>query len=163
MAGVNNIVNIPGVVDKIRQTKLNTIINGKNLDTISAERAADTMKKEFLDETGNITTIYKQNGKKISDYYKTQTTLPDGTITTLGSVKASKTIKLLRDKSKMYVLKNIFDDTYIKHIPAYELRKLCANLHLKTKENYLGMSLCGETILRKTNRTHLIGLYVEEL
>ncbi len=61
----NNIYNLPGVLEKARNTKRTTIINGKNIDTISAEKSAETMKKEIL-INDNITTIYKENGKKIS-------------------------------------------------------------------------------------------------
>lgn len=163
MKGDNNIVYSEGIVDKIRKTKLNTFIDGKNLDTISAERAAATMSKEFIDEQNNMTTIYKQNGKKLSDYYKTLVILPDGTTTTIGKLRSSKTIEIIRSKSKMYILKNIFNDSYCEYLPAYELRKISPGLHTKTKEDYLGKSKYGINRLIKTNRSHLIGLYVEEL
>ena len=66
VSGLGNPVHIPGVVDKIRKKKSSTFIDGKNLDTISAERAAETMKKEIILEDGTITTRYKENGKKLS-------------------------------------------------------------------------------------------------
>lgn len=163
MAGCNNIVNKDGVVDKIRQTKINTFIDGKNLDKISAERAADTMNKVFINENGDITTIYKQNAKKLSEFCKTTVNLPDGTITTMGQLRSVKSTKYKRDKSKIYIVKNVFNDLYCEYIPAYELRKISADLQSKTKENYLGKSNIGKSTLIRTNRSHLIGLYVEEL
>lgn len=60
----NNPAKDSETLSKIRNTKAKTFIEGKNLDTISAERAAKTMKKEYVNEDGETTTIYKENGKK---------------------------------------------------------------------------------------------------
>lgn len=163
MLGSNNIVNLEGVVNKIRQTKSETIIDGKNLDTISAERAAETMHKEFINQDGESTTIYKENGKKISQHYSTEIILEDGTITTLGKIRGDKHVAKLRAKSAIYIIKNIFDATYLQTLPAYELRKISPDLQSKTKDNYLGKSKFGQTYFKNTNREHLIGLYVEKL
>jgi hypothetical protein len=67
MSGYNNPSKNPNILQKIRNTKSSTFIDGKNLDSIGTERAADTMKKEFINESGEHTTIYKENGKKLSN------------------------------------------------------------------------------------------------
>ena len=163
MSGANNIVNQEGVVDKIRNTKSTTKIDGKNLDTISAERAAITMKQEFLDSEGKVTTQYKENGKKISEFYKEEVILSDGTITTKGELRGIEHRKKLQAKSQMYLIKNVFDQTYSQTLPAHEVRKISPGLESKTKEEYLGKSKFGQNHFTKTNREHLIGLYVEKL
>lgn len=163
MAGKNNIVHKIGVVDKIRKTKATTKIDGKNLDTISAERAAFTMKQEFVNDKGEVTTQYKENGKKISEFLKTTVELPDGTITTNLAIRSKLHQNRLQAKSQRHILKNVFDDTYSIILPAYEIRKLSPGLLSKTKEKYLGKSKFGQTQFIRTNREHLIGLYVEEL
>ena len=163
MSGFNNIVNQEGVVEKIRNTKSTTKIDGKNLDTISAEKAALTMKQEFLNSEGKVTTQYKENGKKISEFYKEKVTLSDGTITTKGVIRGKATVEKLRAKSQIYIVKNVFDNTYSQTLPAYEVRKISPGLESKTKEEYLGKSKFGQNHFIKTGRKHLIGLYVEKL
>lgn len=160
--GSNNIACNPETLYKIRNTKSTTLIDGKTLDTISAERAAETMNKEFVNTKGEITTQYKENGKKISDFYKTEVLLSDSSITTKGALRAEKHKQKLRDKSKKYILKNIFDEEFTQEVPAYELRLISPDLQSKTKDNYLGKSKFGQTYFKNANKEHLIGLYVEE-
>lgn len=163
LKGANNIACNPETLAKIRNTKSVTIINGKNLDTISAERAAETMNKEFINSDGNLTTQYIENGKKISQFYKQEIILDDGTITTKGAIRGKATVAKLQAKSQKFIVKNIFDDTYREILPAYELRKISANLHTKTKENYLGKSKFAQAVFLKSNKMHLVGLYCEKL
>jgi hypothetical protein len=157
MFGPNNIVNLPGVIDKIRRTKSSTFIDGKKLDTIGAERAAITMKKEIINEVGESSTIYKENGKKISN------TLLQ--IEENGKTKAQnrgeKVKKKLRQIGKWYKLKNVFDPSYEEKLPAVEIRNISPGLEKCTKEKYLGKSEFGKTIFKNKNKEHLIGLYVE--
>jgi hypothetical protein len=157
--GENNPVKQKWVVDKIRDKKQNTYIDGKNLDTISAERAAKTMHQEFLDENGNCTTIYKENGKKLS---KTLLSIEDN-----GKTKAyNKNKKLhenLRRKGKWYKVLNIFDDTYEEILAAADVRKISPGLESCSRDNYLGKSKFGFSILNKRNKSHLIGLYCEKI
>lgn len=157
MSGENNIINLPGVLDKIRRTKSSTFIDGKNLDTIGAERAAITMKKEIINEVGESSTIYKENGKKISN------TLLQ--IEENGKTKAQnrgeKVKKKLRQIGKWYKLKNVFDPSYEEKLPAVEIRNISPGLEKCTKEKYLGKSEFGKTIFKNKNKEHLIGLYVE--
>jgi len=163
MKGENNIVNKKGVVEKIRKTKQTTIIDGKNLDSISALRASETMKKEILDEYGNITTQYKLNAIKLSNHLNTEIVLEDGTISTIAKERGKIKGKKMREQGKKYVLKNVFDDTYSIVKYAVEIREISPGLEHKTKENYLGMSKFGQTHLKKHNKDNLIGLYVEIL
>ena len=163
MKGDNNLVHDKNIIDRIRKTKLETYINGKNLDTISAERAAATMKKEFVDESGNITTIYKINGKKLSKHLNTEITLENGTVTTVAKERnKAKGIKM-REIGKKYILKNIFDETFSVIKDAIEIREISPGLESKTKENYLGKSKFGYNHFMKINKPTLIGLYVEML
>lgn len=157
MTGNNNIVHMDGTVDKIRDTKLSTIIDGKNLDTISAERAAETMKKEFINDKGEKTTQYKENGKKLSTHLLQ--------IEENGKTKAYNKNKLshekMRQTGKWYKVFNIFDSSYEQVLCAADVRKICANLESKTKENYLGINENASKKLIKNNKKELIGLYVE--
>lgn len=158
MRGNNNIVHLEGVVDKIRKTKLEN-----NLDGISAERAAETMRKEFVDENGNITTKYKENAKKLSATLTKEFVDENGNITSLAKIRGILHGKNLRDKGKQYHLKNVFDDTFVMVLCAVEIRDISPGLTTKTKENYLGMSLFGYNRFMERGTPELIGLYVEEL
>lgn len=162
-SGDKNIVHMNGVVDKIRQTKLTTIIEGKNLDTISAERAADTMRKRYIKEDGSETSIYEQNAIKLSKTLMKQIIDSDGNITTIAKSRSKKGRKTLIMKGKFYKLKNVFDDSVCKILPAIEIRKLSPGLEKKTKDDFLGKSKFGFNRFSKRGDHHLIGLYVEEL
>lgn len=159
MTGDNNIVHMDGVVDKIRDTKSSTIIDGKNLDTISAERAAETMKKEFINEKGETTTQYKENGKKLSAHLLQ--------IEENGKTKAYNKNKLfhekLRQKGKWYKVLNIFDSSYEQILCAVDVRKISPGLEKCVKDNYLGKSKFGTNYFFKRGKQELIGLYVERL
>ena len=159
MSGKNNIANNKEVVSKIRETKQNTYIDGKNLDTISAERAANTMKNEYIGKDGEITTIYKETGKKIS---KNLLQIEEN-----GKTKAynrnKQTHEKLRKNGNWYKVLNIFDTSYEKILPAVEVRNISPGLEKCNKENYLGKSKFGQTILTKKGKCDLIGLYVEKL
>jgi len=159
VSGDNNPTKRKEVVDKIRNKKSNTFVDGKNLDTISAENAANTMQKEFIDEGGNSTTIYKENGKKIS---KTLLEIEEN-----GKTKAyNKNKKLheeLRQKGKWYYVYNIFDKEYKMKLPAVEVRNISPGLEGCTIDNYLGKTKFGKSILTKKGKENLIGLYVERI
>lgn len=158
MSGDNNPAKKPEVVEKIRLTKINN-----NLDKISAERAAITMKKTFIDDNGNYTTIYKQNGKKLSEHLNKEIILDDGTTTTIAKIKARKKGDKAILNGKFYKVLNVFNPDYLEILPAIEVRKLSPGLEKKNKDNFLGKSKFGITSLTKKGKTHLIGLYVEEL
>lgn len=155
-SGDKNPTKNPLVVDKIRKTKSTTYIGIKNLDTISAERAAETMKKEYVDYDGNVTTIYKENGKKLSETLKNSD---------LGKRRAHK------KKENYYssiecprvIIFNIFDDNFREEMTLNAARKISPALDTKTKEDYLGKSKFGQTILTKRGKEKLIGLYCEIL
>jgi hypothetical protein len=159
VSGDKNPAKNPDVVSKIRSTKSSTFIDGKNLDTISAERAAETMKKEFVNESGELTTVYEETGKKISTYLLE--------IEDNGKTKAFNKNKAvhekLRQKGKWYKVMNIFDETYQEILPAVEVRSKSPGLEGCSKENYLGKTKFGETILKKKGKPELIGLYVERI
>lgn len=159
VSGDNNPTKMDGVVDKIRLTKLSTFIDDKNLDRVSAERVAETMKKEFISANGSVTTIYKENGKKIS---KTLLELEEN-----GKTKAYNKNKVihqkLRQKGKWYKVMNVFDETFEKVLPAAEVRKLSPGLESCSRDNYFGKSKYGSTILKKRGKQELIGLFVERI
>lgn len=158
MSGDNNPAKKPEVVEKIRFTKINN-----KLDKISAERAAITMKKIFIDENGNHTTIYEQNGKKISAHLNQEIILKDGSITTVAKLKARKKGDNAILNGKFYKVLNVFDTEYLQILPAIKVREISPGLEKKTKDNFLGKTKFGITTLTKKNKKHLIGLYVEEL
>lgn len=162
MVGKNNIVYKEGVVDKIRITKVNTIIDGKNMDEIGAQRAATTMRQQFITESGEVTSIYKETSKKISLCLNTEFLDEEGHITTKAKQRGKKHSVLLRKRSKLYLLKNVFDDNVNEILDAKSIRDISPGLETKTKENYLGCSLWGKNTLIKKQKQHLIGLYVEE-
>lgn len=162
MSGDKNIVHLDGVVSKIRQTKSTKTIDGKNMDTISSERAANTMKQKYKSEDGKETTIYEQNGLKISKTLNNPFTDKDGNITSLGKVRGKYHSKSMISKGKFYLLKNVFDDSIYRILPAIEIRKISPGLEKKTKDDYLGKSKFGANLFSKRGDHHLIGLYVEE-
>jgi hypothetical protein len=156
MSGDNNIVHKDGVVDKIRETKQKTYIDGKNLDTISAERAANTMKKEFINDKGELTTIYKENGKKISEIL-------------ISNGLAKKRAQGRRERyyaspdCPRVIVYNVFDESYIEEMTLNAARKISPALDTKTRENYLGMKNTAKDKLIKKGKAHLIGLYCERI
>lgn len=158
LKGDNNLVYKPGVIEKIRKTK-----KDKNLDKVSAINASKTMSKIYKDENGNDTTIYAENGKKISKHLNKIIKLEDGSITTIAKQKARIKGDAAIAKGKFYKVFNVFDPTYEEILSAIEVRKISPGLEKKNKENFLGKSKFGITTLTKKNKSHLIGLYVEEL
>lgn len=159
VSGNNNPVKMDGVVEKIRLKKSTTFIDGKTLDTVSAERAAETMNKEFVSTDGSVTTIYRETGKKIS---KTLLELDEN-----GKTKAYNKNKAihekLRQKGKWYKVMNVFDETFEKVLPAVEVRKMSPGLESCSRDNYLGKSKFGSSILEKRGKPELIGLFVERI
>jgi hypothetical protein len=158
MSGNNNIVHQTGVVDKIRKTKLE---NG--LDKISAERAAETMKRPFLDSTGKETTIYEQNGRKLSATLNQVFIDDSGNETTLATERGKKKrVQMLRD-GKWFCVKSVFDESLNMILPCALVRQISPALDKKTRDDYLGKSKFGQTTFRDSNREYLIGLYAEIL
>lgn len=135
---------------KMRNAKRTKTIDGKNMDTIGAERAAKTMRNNGT---------YEITAKKISE--KRLQVMSDGR--SLASHLNEKVHKKLRAKSKLYKVKNVFDENYCEILPAYEVRKISAKLPILTRENYLGMTNYGKSVLIKSGRESLIGLYCEML
>lgn len=158
MMGSKNIIHKEGVLAKIRQKKTNTIIQGKNMDKIAAEKAANTMKKEYINEQGQITTIYKETGKKNSKYWNEEITIGEETLTRV-QFRNRKNHQTQRNNGKWYLLKNVFNPEFEQRLCASEIRKISAGLPNKTRENYLGKSKDGKTKLIKSGKEELIGLY----
>jgi hypothetical protein len=157
VVGNNNPVHKHGVVDKILLKKLTTYIDGKNLNTISAERAAITMKKEIIID-GDITTIYRENGKKLSKTLK-QTVIINGLSISKSALRAKTKQRSSIFLGKWYKVKSALDESYEEVLAAIHVRGVCANLESKTVANYLGKSKFGKTMFR--NKPNLIGLYCE--
>jgi hypothetical protein len=161
MSGKNNIVHKAGVVDKIRTTKSSTVIDGKNLDTISAERAAATMKKPIITETG-LTTIYQQAASKQSQTLQKTFIGNNGEVTSLAKEYGKDRSKRMRQNSQWYYLKNTFDPFFCRKLQAPDVRLISPGLEKCTRDNYLGKSKFGRTILTKRGKADLIGLFVEK-
>jgi hypothetical protein len=155
----NNPTKRKDVVDKIRDKKKNTFIGYKNMDTISAERAAETMKKEFINDRGEVMTIYKENGKKLSN---TMLQL-EANGKTKAYNKNKNTHKKLRQKGKWYKVLNVFDDKFSVVLPAADVRKISPGLESKTIDNYVGMVNSAKGKLIKKGKSDLIGLYCERI
>lgn len=161
MAGGNNIVHKDGVVNKIRSTKLNTIIDGKNLDKISSERAAQTMRAVITTESGAETTIYKLAAAKHSETLNKPFMNESGEITTLAKEYGKQRAIRMIQQGKWYILRNVFDPNLVQRLPAIEIRAISPGLEKCTKDNYLGKSKFGQNVLTKKGKASLIGLYVE--
>lgn len=161
MKGENNIVNKPGVVDKIRLTKSTTLIEGKNLDQISSERAAQTMSKVIITASGEETTIYKLAATKQSQTLNKPFIDKLGNETTLATEYGKQRSLRMRSQGKWYLVKNVFDPSMCQKLSAMEVRTISPGLEKCTKDNYLGKSKFGQNILTKRGKATLIGLYVE--
>ena len=157
MTGLKNIVHLPGVVDKIRKTKLD-----KGLDQISADKASKTMKEQFIDENGNLTTIYEKTAKKISHTINEMKVI-NGEKTTIAKHRGKNHSSLLRERGKWFIVKNIYDHTIKMILPEVKVRSISPGLPKKTKIDFLGKSKFGQTHYKKISKEFLIGLYVEEL
>lgn len=161
MTGSNNIIHKPGVLDKVRETKSTTIIDGKSLDRISAERAAETMKKVITLDNGVETTTYKEAAKKHSDTLNKQFVDDTGNEITLAQKYGKERSIRMRQQGKWYVLLNVFDASVSQRLSAVEIRSISPGLEKCTKDNYLGKSKFGQNVLIKRGKANLIGLYVE--
>lgn len=153
--GSGNPVHLPGVVEKIRERKRTLIVDGKNMDTIGAEKAAASMKKEFLKD-GVLTTQYRENGKKLSETLKT---------TDLAKRRAATRKKKYYSGKEcpMVIVKNAFDPSYSVVMSLNEARKISPGIDKKTKEDYLGKSKYAQTVFYRDSKEYLIGLYAERL
>ena len=161
MIGSNNIIHKPGVLDRVRETKSTTIIDGKSLDRIGAERAAQTMKKVITLANGVDTTTYKEASKKHSATLNKQFVDNTGNETTLAQKYGKERSIRMRQQGKWYVLLNIFDASVSQRLSAMEIRSISPGLEKCTKDNYLGKSKFGQNALTKKGKASLIGLYVE--
>ena len=163
MTGGGNIMYLPGALEKMRLTKSTVPLEGVSIDKWASEKAAKTMKNEFIDENGNVSNIYEQTARKISLTQTKEFIDENGNVTTIALRRAAAQ-KITREKhGKWYILRNIFDTTHELKISAGELRKISADLYIKSAENYLGKSTFGRNYLTKRAKSHLIGLYVEKL
>jgi hypothetical protein len=163
MSGKKNMVHKDGVLEKIRQTKSTTFINDKNLDTISAEKAAETMKNPIVTDDGQQTTIYKQSAIKHSETLNKVIIDANGNETSLSQIYAKERSERMRKNSKKYILRNVFDDRVCQELIAPEIRNISPGLEKCNKDNYLGKSKFGQTMLTKKGKANLIGLFVEKL
>lgn len=154
MVGKKNIVYFEGVLDKIRETKLNTFVGDKNMNQVGAERAAETMSKKTI--IGGVeTTIYAQAGKKQS---RTLAKKDANGVSLTDKYSAQRSIDRTK-KGSRYIVKSVFSNFQL-ILYEKQVRQISPGLCSKTQNSYLGMSKYGECIFKKTNRTHLIGLYV---
>lgn len=160
MSGAANIVHLDGVVDKIRATKSTKMIDGKNMDTISAERAAATMNKPIILQDGSISTTYKENGKKLSMFLNSKI-LVDGRITTPSIEKGLKRSKKDLFEGIWYRLLSVTNPEIDYMLPMNHIREISAGLTTKTKFEFLGKSVFGRNKFMKDGKSKLIGLYVE--
>lgn len=157
MSGANNIIHRNGVFQKMRATKIS-----RNADAHGAKMAAKTMSTPLIVD-GQLTTIYQQTGKKISETVTTPLSDENGNVTTIAKRRNSVTHQKLRQKGRWYRVLNVFDETFVSILPACEVRKLSPALPSKSKEDFLGKSEYGKQQLIKTGRQHLIGAFVEIL
>lgn len=151
MKGGNNIVHIPGVLEKILKTKSDTIIDGKNMHTVSAERAAKTMI-----ENG----IYIKSSEKHKETLKTIIEF-EGKMMSMNEKLGIERSRREIIKGKKFVIRDVFN----KDLEIYTYHNIVASISTSlpnfSKENYLGKHLNG--VARSLNHKHLIGLYVEEV
>lgn len=161
---INNPVHNPLVVDKIRNTKSSTIIDGKNMNTISAERAAQTMKQEFSNIDGSITTIYKETGKKISNTVTEQFVDGFGNTTSIAKRRAaSRAARYYNNNPMMCVIKNVFNPSYEQLMTVNHARRtIAANICEKTEDDYFGKHNNAVRKLKNNGKEHFIGLYAEK-
>lgn len=162
---INNPAHNPEVINKIRNTKSSSIVNGKNMDTIGAERAAKTMKEEFINVDGSISTIYKENGQKISQTVTTKFTDKNGHITSIAKQRGDfRSAQYFNNAPMMCIVKSVLDSTFTQLMTVNEARRtICANICEKTKDEYLGKHANAKRKLIKNNKERFIGLYAEKL
>ena len=159
MSGTNNIVYLPGVVEKIQYSKNNRYIDGKNMHTITAEKAAATMKKHIIVD-GKETTIYRENAKKQSNTLNTIVNYNAENIT-LAKKYGIERSKRETKKGKIYLIKDIFNEDLSICTYANIVRQISLGLESNNKENYLGKTKFGQYSLN--NKEFLIGLYTVQL
>lgn len=159
MSGTNNIVYLPGVVEKIQYSKNNRYIDGKNMHTITAEKAAATMKKHIIVD-GKETTIYRENAKKQSNTLNTIVNYNAENIT-LAKKYGIERSKRETKKGKIYLIKDIFNEDLNICTYANIVRQISPGLEGNNKENYLGKTKFGQYSLN--NKEFLIGLYTVQL
>ena len=97
------------------------------------KKVKETKSKEFLNAGGELTNVYKENGRKCSE--------------------------TMRNRGKHYILKNVFDDSINLKLSEIEISKISTRLKNNTKELYLGKSNKSKNGLIRFNKAHLIGLY----
>ena len=151
MKGGNNIVHISGVVEKILKTKSDTIVDGKNMHTVSAERAAKTMI-----ENGT----YKESGKKHSNTLKTIVEF-EGKMMSMNEKLGIERSRRETVKGKKFVIRDVFNEDLEIYTYHNIVASISTSLPNLSKENHLGKQLNGAA--RLLNHKHLIGLYVEEV
>lgn len=151
MKGGNNIVHIPGVVEKILKTKSDTIVDGKNMHTVSAERAAKTMI-----ENGT----YIESGKKHSNTLKTIVEF-EGKMMSMNEKLGIERSRRETVKGKKFVIRDVFNEDLEIYTYHNIVASISTSLPNLSKENHLGKQLNGAA--RLLNHKHLIGLYVEEV
>ena len=108
-------------------------ITKKEAQSIKAHR---TLKKKYLDEDGRVTSIDKENGKKIS------------------------TTKAIRSRKFNILYKGII---ILKNVLLKDVRKITNSLEKKTRNKYLGYNISERVHLNLKNKLHYKGIYVEEV
>ena len=151
MSGKNNIVYIPGVVEKIQETKSTTFIDGKNMHTVSAERAAKTMI-----ENGT----YIESGKKHSNTLKTIVEF-EGKMMSMNEKLGIERSRRETVKGRKFVIRDVFNEDLEIYTYHNIVASVSTSLPYSSKENHLGKQL--NSVARLSDRKHLIGLYVEEV
>ena len=129
------------------------------MHTVSAERAAETMKKPII-VNGIETTIYKENAKKQSKTLNEKIIIGEEEFT-LAKKYGLERSKRETKKGKIYLIRDIFNEDLNICTYANIVRQVSPALESITKENYLGKSKYGQQKLN--NKNYLIGLYTEQL
>lgn len=148
---------------RVDMMKKEYIDNEGNITTIYKEngkKCSVTKNKKYLDENGNITSKAKEGGKKLSKTLKKEYVDNKGNITTLSKERFKKNSITAKKKGKYFKLMHIENGVIQERIWLKDLKKISQSLIKATKENYLGKTNKSKVRLKYYGNDNLIGLYV---
>jgi len=138
------------------------IKTGKTMASIHNTKSAESRKKRYLDEKGNITSISLRASKKAETTMNEVIILNDGSESTIRKELTKKKAITDLNKSRRFRLLNIYnksEDVLLRK----ELMDLHQGLLKSSKDNFLGKHHRSKSNLIKRGLEYLQGTYVEEI
>lgn len=131
-----------------------------------------TLRQEISDKVKSIMhspnkdhnmTNHQANMIKMTQTRTTNILMENGDVSNSFIIGAKKGAITKIDKNKKFNLYHITKGLIKSDITRFEVRKISRPLESKTKINYLGKTKQSASSLKKSDKTHLIGLYVIEV